>query len=536
MFIDACPIAKEPFTHQLERWRAQREKLFWANFWEQGTGKSCKMMMDAAWLYSHGMIDGMIVLAPNGVHRNWITDEVPTHWPTELGKPGVVWYRSKSAEAKYHQREIWDCINHEGFAILAMSYDALDTEDKPAKPGVRDELVRGGRSWIKEFLAKRRLGVICVADEASRIKGHDTWRTLWSCRIAEMVKYRRIANGTPISNSPFDLYAQVCFLDPLIGPRGGLQGKFWLSKGINSFQGFKTQFGVWGTGFRWGVDKKTGQKKKIEFPDLKGYRNLDLLNQWLSEISDRITKEDAGLNLPEKLYKTLRFDLTPAQRRVYDLLKEESIAILDTGELVTTPLVLTKMLRLQQVCNGYVSVDDPEGEPILDIGTENPRLDLLCEVCEDLGHKAIIWTRFKRDVDLIMARLAEMKLKAVRYDGSVGDDERRENVLAFQKGDAQFFVSNPVAGGEGLTLLGDQSEGAAESLACKTVIYYANNFSLQNRLQSEDRAHRIGQKWPVQYIDIVASDTLDDHIAANLKMKFNIAQQVTGDKFRQWLT
>jgi SNF2 family DNA or RNA helicase len=534
MFIDACPIAKEPFGHQLERWRKQRDKIFWANFWEQGTGKSCKMMMDAAWLYSRGEIDAMLVLAPNGVHRNWITDEVPTHWPTELGAPGVCWYRSKSSEAKYHQREVQACINSPGFAVLAMSYDALDTEDKQPKLGVRDEVVLGGRSWIKEFLARRK-GVLVVADEASRIKGHDTWRTIRSCQVAEMVKYRRIANGTPVANSPFDLYAQVCFLDPKIGPRGGLQSNFWISKGITSFQGFKTQFGVWGTGYRWGVDKKTKERKKIPFPELQGFKNLELLHEWLDEISDRITKEDAGLNLPEKLYKTMRFDLTDAQRRVYDALKEESIAFLEGGELITTPLVLTKMLRLQQVCQGYVSVDDPEGEPIIDIGKENPRLDLLGEICEDLPHKAIIWTRFKRDVDLILDRLKEMDRKAVRYDGQVNDEDRRKNVLAFQKGDAQFFVSNPVAGGEGLTLLGDQSEGAAEELACKTVIYYGNNFSLQNRLQSEDRAHRIGQRWPVQYIDICASDTLDDQIASNLKNKFNIAQQVTGDKFRQWI-
>jgi len=535
MYIDGCPIAKTPFTHQLEKWRAQRERIFWANFWEQGTGKSCKLLMDAAWLYSRGEIDGMIVLAPNGVHRNWITDEIPTHWPSELGVAGTCWHVSKSADRVWHQQELQACCDYKGFAVLSMAYDALDTEDKPAKPGVRSEATRGGRSWIKEFISKRR-GVMLVGDEASRIKGHDTWRTIRSCQLAKLIKYRRIANGTPVSNSPFDLYSQICFLDPVFGAQGGLQSNFWISKGINSFDGFKAQFGVWGTAFQWVVNSKTGQKRKKFFPELRGYKNLDLLNQWLSEVSDRITKEDAGLNLPQKLYKTLVFDMTTAQRRVYDLLRKESIAFLDTGELVTTPMVLTKMLRLQQVCNGYVAVDDPTGEPIIDIGPENPRLDLLMEVCEDLGHKAIIWTRFRRDVDLIMNALREKGLKAVRYDGQVDDADRRVNVRDFQKGDAQFFVSNPAAGGEGLTLLGDQSEGAAECLSCKTVIYYSNDFSLQRRLQSEDRAHRIGQKWPVQYIDIVAADTVDTLIADNLKKKFNVAQQVTGDKFREWLS
>ncbi|GEM_PF-866299 len=533
MFIDACPVKREPFEHQLDRWRRTRDKKAWGTLWEQGTGKSCKTIMEAAWNYTRGEIDAMLVLAPNGVHRNWITDEIPTHWPDELGRPGVCWMRSKSLETKWHQQELNACLNHEGFAVLAMSYDALDTDDKPVKPGVRSEVCRGGKSWAKEFLLRRK--VLIVADESSRIKGYGTRRTVLSCKAALLARLRRICNGTPVSTGPFDIYTQICFLDPVIGNRDKLQSNFWISKGITSYEGFKTQFGVWETGYVWRKNPKTGADEKKPFPKLVGFKNLELLNKWLDEITDRITKEDAGLNLPEKLYKTLRFDLSGAQRKVYEALKEESIAFLDSGELITTPLMLTKMLRLQQVCQGYVAVDDPEGEPIIDIGSENPRLDLLMEVCEDTPHKAIIWTRFRRDVDLIMARLKDMDRVAVRYDGETDDDERRANVVAFQKGDAQFFVSNPAAGGEGLTLLGDQSEGAAEALACKTVIYYANGYNLHHRLQSEDRAHRIGQRWPVQYIDIVASDTVDDQVTANLKNKFNVAQQITGDKLRAWL-
>lgn len=533
MYIDACPVNREPFPHQLERWRRTRDLKAWGTLWEQGTGKSCKTIMEAAWLFSTGKIDAAFVLAPNGVHANWVTDEMPTHWPTELGQPGMCWYRSKSAETLWHQKEMQACMDHKGFALMAMSYDALDTEDKAAKPGVRDHEVKGGRTWAKEFLTKRRC--VIIGDESSRIKTNTSRRTVLACKAAMLADYRRICNGTPVPNGPFDVYAQICFLDPLVGPRGGLQSPFWQRHGINSFEGFKVQFGEWGVGYRYGVDKKTGEKKRIPFPELKGYKNLDVLHKWLDEISDRITKEDAGLNLPPKLYKTLRYELTGAQRRVYDRLKEESLAFLDSGELVTTPLMLTKMLRLQQVCSGYVAVDDPDGEPIVDIGTENVRLDLLCEICEDLSHKAIIWTRFRRDVDLIMARLADMGRKAVRYDGSTNDAAKQAAKADFKTGDAQFFVSNPAAGGTGLTLLGDQSENAAEELACKTCIYYSNSYNLEHRLQSEDRCHRIGQKWPVQYIDIIASDTMDDQVTASLKSKFDVASQITGDKFRQWL-
>lgn len=531
--IDACPVAREPFPHQLERWRNTRERKVWATLWEQGTGKSCKTIMEAAWLFSRGEIDAMLVLAPNGVHSNWITDELPSHWPKELGVPGTCFMRSSSLETKRHQAELQECMDHQGFAVLAMSYDALDTDDKPIKPGVRTEVVLGGKSWAKAFLQNRR--VLIVADESSRLKTPTARRTILSSKAALLAQYRRVLNGTPVPNGPFDIYSQICFLDPIVGPRGRLQGRFWLSKGINSYEGFKTQFGEWGTGFCWYTDPKTGERKQREYPELLRYKNLDILNSWLSEISDRVLKEDV-LDLPPKLYKVMRFELTRPQRRVYDQLKEEALSFLDTGELVTAPMMLTKMLRLQQVANGYVAVDDAVEEPIIDIGKENPRLDLLMEVCEDLPHKAIIWTRFRRDADLICEAMTKKKMTFVRYDGAVDDDGRQEAKAKFKTAEAQFFISNPAAGGEGLTLLGDQSEDAAEALACKTVIYYSNGFNLQHRLQSEDRAHRIGQRWPVQYIDIVASDTIDEQVVDNLKSKFDVAQQVTGDKLRTWLT
>lgn len=529
--IDDCPIQLPPLFHQLERWRKTRNKKFWGRHWDPGVGKSCISLMEAAWMYHHRKIDGCLVLAPDGVHRNWVTDEIPTHWPKEFGAPASCWYRSGSAERQWHIEEIEKCLSHKGMSFLAMSYDALDTDDKHPN-SVRKALVKGGRTWAKEFLTRRK--VLIIGDESSRIKSNTARRTVLSCKAAALAVAVRTCNGTPVTNGPFDIYSQVCFLDPKIGPRGGLQSPFWISKGINSFEGFKAQFGEWGMSFQWTVDSK-GQRVKRHFPELKGYRNLEILQQWLTEISDRLTKEDAKLHLPEKLYKTLRYDLSPAQRRVYDTLKREALVFLDSGELVTTPMVLTKMIRLQQITSGYVAVDDVDEDPIRDIGKENPRLDLLREVCEDLHHKVIIWTRFRRDVDLIMEMLTKMGRKAVRYDGSVGDEDRKANVLAFQKGDAQFFVSNPSAGGEGLTLLGDQSV-ADGSLACQTCIYYNNDHSLQKRLQSEDRCHRIGQKWPVQYIDIVADKTIDDAIIECLRNKLNIAAQVTGDKFRQWIS
>lgn len=533
-YIDACPLKKTPFDHQLSAWRRTRDKPFWGRLWEQGTGKSGETIMEAAWLYSRGEIDGHLILAPNGVHSNWITDEYREFWPDELGEPSLCFFRSGGThETKWHRRELERCIRHKGFAVLAMSYDALDTEDKPKKPPLRLEDIPGGKSWAKRFLVERR--AFLTADESSRLKTPTSRRTILACKAALHAQRRRILNGTPVPNGPFDIYAQICFLDPVIGPRNHLQGKFWLSKGITSYEGFKAQFGQWQTGYCWRVNKRTGQREKKKFPELVAYKNLDLLNQWLSEITDRVLKEDV-LDLPPKLYKTMRFEMTGKQRRVYEQLEQESLAFLSSGELVTAPLVLTKMIRLQQVACGYVAVDNPDDEPIIDVDDKNPRLDLLMEICEDIGHKAIIWACYTRDVDLITAEMTKRGFTWVRYDGEVDENGRLEAKQKFKTSDAQFFVAKPSCAGEGLTLLGDQSEGADESLACKTVIYYSNGLNLQHRLQSEDRAHRIGQRWPVQYIDLVASDTIDLNVLGSLRAKFDVAQKVTGDRLRAWLT
>jgi SNF2 family DNA or RNA helicase len=514
--IDSCPFNHAPLDHQLEKWRKCRDVPAWGHLWDPGVGKTFETIAQAAWLFGRGDIDALLVLAPNGVHRNWVTEELPKHWPSQYGKPAAVWYRAPKSDTRWQQEAMAELVGAKGFAALTMSYDALLQEDVK----INKKKVPGGRGWAKEFLTKRR--VMIVADESGRIKTPDTKRTILAIKASAYAKYRRILDGTPVTQGPFDIYSQIKFLDP----------EFWIRKGISSFQGFKNQFGVWGSGYCWRPNKKTGVMEKCEFPELKGYKNLEVLQKWLEEITDRIVKEDV-LDLPPKVYQRMTFEMTPAQRRVYDQLRDDCMTFLDSGELVTTPIVLTKMLRLQQVCNGYVPVDDVAGDPIRDVGDENPRLDLLGEIVEGLPHKAIIWTRFRRDVDLILEMLEKMGRKAVRYDGAVDDAGRKAAAEAFQKGDAQFFVSNPAAGGEGLTLLGDQT---SESLSCQTVIYYSNGFNLRHRLQSEDRAHRIGQRWSVNYIDLVAADTIDQHVVDNLVEKFNIAAQVTGDRLKKWLT
>lgn len=469
----------KPFRHQLEEFESSRSNLVRGILWQQGTGKSKLVIDQTAWLYDAGEIDALLVLAPNGVHQNWETDELPAHCPIPYQAHS---WSSKSASAKWHQRAVASLLESTDLAILLMSYDAFMT--------------KAGRKLAEKFAEKRK--VMCVCDESQRIKTPRAKRTQSVVAFGRRFEYKRILSGTPITNSPFDIYPQLKFLNE----------DFWKQHGFARFEPFKTYFGVW---------EQRINNKGQRFPNCLYFKNLEKLYDIVRTICSRVTKEEV-LDLPEKIYSKRYFEMSSQQKNLYEDLKTEFIAKLEGGELVTAPLIVTRILRLQQITCGYLPSDDCEQ---LNVLPENPRLRLLLDTLADVDGQAIIFARFRHDIDQICE---ELKDQCVRYDGRVGDAARLEARKAFQAGSIHFFVGNPAACGVGLTLH-----------AASTVIYYSNSFNLEHRLQSEDRAHRIGQTCHVRYIDLVAKGTLDAHIVQSLRDKFNIASKITGDEVRKWL-
>lgn len=483
-----------PYSHQLERFLAHGLKAAWGVLWDQGTGKTKTLLDTAAQMFERGEINAILIVAPNGVHRNWINDEIPLHLVDRVARRALLgYYESKRARTKAHEYMIKGMMHHE-FPIIAISYNAYIT--------------KRGRLFAANFLKQRK--VLMILDEAHKIKSP-------SAKVAKAIvasgKYaaaRRIATGTIIANgNPFDAYMPIRFLDP----------DFWKDHGLGTFAEYKNHFGIW---------KKSYDAMGNEFPFCVAYRRLHLLKSWMTEISDRVEKDDV-LDLPPKLYSKRYFDMTPEQARVYKEIKNDALATIETDDglgVITAILAITRLLRMQQVTCGYVPPDesgeDDEGTRVVElIGDKNPRLDLLVELCDSMAHPAIIWARFRKDIDLIMEKLGD---RAVRYDGKVSDDDREIAKQKFQGGEVQFFVGNPAAGATGLTLT-----------AARTVIYYSNSFKFVDRVQSEDRAHRIGQEHPVDYIDIVATGTVDISIVNALRDKMDIAREITGDKLKEWI-
>ena len=486
----------KPFKHQAAEFKLSRDMKTRALFWEMGTGKSKTAIDTAAWLYQTGKIDCLFVLAPKGVAPNWVYDELPIHLPDAVMKESRIFlWETQKANNKGYQRLLTPLLKHKGLLIVVMSYSGIMTQ-RTAK-AARGTLK--GKEFARKLLTQRKC--LYVLDESARIKDPSTKRTKRVLASSVYADYRRIMTGTPVSNSPFDVFAQIKFLDPEI----------WNSIGCRTFAAFKARYGIWVEHIR----NDTGRA----FSQLVAFQNLDDLHTVVDNIGSRLLKVDV-LDLPPKLYSKRYFDMTTEQTTLYQKLRDDFMVYLDSGDMISAPLVITRMLRLQQITSGYCPTDD--GNMVL-LGT-NPRITLLEDTIEECPHQVIIWAKFRQDIKQIMALMQDMKISAVQYDGSTSPVAREDARNSFQAGVIKVFVGNPAAAGEGLTLH-----------AARTVIRYNVGFKLAETLQAEDRAHRIGQEHPVNYIDFIATGTIDAHIVRALREKQDIAQIVTGDRAREWI-
>lgn len=479
----------KPFDHQLDHIQRFYTKKFWGLLWEQGTAKTKPIVDTAALLFMEGQIDGLLVVAPPGVERNWMTDEFPKHFPDDLVLDTMMGvFRTNKKHTADHKRGMQMLLKHKGLSVLLISYNAFMTKE--------------GKKMVWDFLQKRKC--LYVLDESHNIKSPSAKRTISIVASAKYAKFRRILTGTPIAVGPFDLYSQIRFLDEF----------FWKNKGIHGAVEFRNFFGKWFTAAE--CQKLHGYNPGYD--QLLEYQNLDKLKEWLSEISDRYLKDDV-LDLPPKLYAKRYFDLSKEQAAAYREL-DENMMLQIGDEFVIAELPIVKLLRFQQIACNYIPVG--EDEPVHMFSAKNPRMNIMEDFRDTLFQPTIVWARFRHDVDQIMDLLGR---EAVRYDGSVDEDQAERNKQAFQAGDAKWFVGTAAKGGPGLTLH-----------QAKNMIYYSNSFKLIDRLQSEDRAHRAGMdEHPLTIYDIVASNTVDERIVENLRGKRDVAQEIQGDAWKEWI-
>jgi len=500
----------DPYLHQHDCFMLSRDKDAFAILAEQGTGKTKIAIDTIAYLYANGKINTALVVAPNGVHRNWVDNEIPVHMPHYIDYRSAYWVATPRKADKARMEHAMQTDGH-FLRIITMNVEALSTQ-------------RG-----KEFfyMLARATQAICIVDESTRIKTPGVKRTKTLIAAAKYFEYRRIMTGTPVTQGPFDFYSQFKFLDPHI-------------LGFTTYTAFKHHFAEF-------ERVPTRNNRQGFYESLIAYRNLDELVTSIKPYSFRIRKKDC-LDLPDKVYETRYVELSKEQKRLYDDLLKRNVAELktetrasdlqvpegltaeeefffycqrdDVGK-VRAKNALTKLLRLQQIIGGFAT--DENGKTYA-IENKNARIESLLELIEETEGKIIIWARFRAEIAAISAALKEKygSGAVVEYHGGVSNEDRAKAIDLFQnkalipnEWEGRFFVGQPHSAGLGLTLT-----------AANTMIYFSQDFSLEARLQSEDRAHRIGQINKVTYIDLVAPDTVDARISAALLNKQNLANEI----------
>ena len=470
----------KPYAHQLTALEKSWDKSEYGYFMEMGTGKSKVLVDNMAMLYDKGRINGAIIIAPKGVYRNWLSQEIPNHLPSHISYKTVLWtaLTSKTKDKEYRQLFEIDYDLH----ILIMNVEALSTKK--------------GLEFASKFLSCHE--TLLAIDESTTIKNPSAKRTKSILALGKAAKYRRILTGSPVTKSPLDLYTQCGFLNEHL-------------LGFTSYYTFRNRYANM-------IERNFGGRR-VQL--IGSYKRLDELSDSIKKFSYRVLKEDC-LDLPEKVYTRREVDLTDEQNKAYSTMKSAALASLK-GKMATAPHVLTQMMRLHQITCGHLKNDD---DTITEI--KNNRLKELINLLDEVEGKVIIWANYVYDIENIVKTIQKEfgDDSIVQYYGAIPAEQRQKNIEKFQdpKSSVRFFVGNPQTGGYGITLT-----------CANTVVYYSNGYDLEKRLQSEDRAHRIGQKNSVTYIDFIAPKTVDEKIVKALRKKMNIANEIMDEDWRAWI-
>lgn len=484
-------------------------------FMDRGTGKTpCAIQRTnmLAIMLERGEIDGggprpdggrmlrTLVVVPKNVRINWQREFEKfshVHGKVTVMRGGLHRRIAKLAEA---------CKPENGlaFSVLICGYDMVRTTIKFLTMFTWDDV---------------------ITDESHNYKDPNTDRFKTLVQLRDVASRRRASlTGTPIGNSPMDLWAQLEFLR-----QGG--------SGFTTHKAFKAFHGVW-VGYNKGA---YGVQKLV------GLQHIPLLQERLARMSFSISKDEAGLHLPSKVYTVEEVQMTPYQAEVYDKLQDElALEIEDklskkVQDQVTIKNVLTMLLRLAQVTSGFITYDakwDMDTGDLLsaarreELSQINPKcraaLDWLTDSERDPKAKAIIWCHFIHNIETMSRYLTDAGIVHGCYHGAVPQDERDRLVDQFNcNPDFKVLVCNPQTAGEGLNLLGYDTRNPDKSdTYCNLEIFLSQGWSAILRAQAEDRAHRRGTRMPVQIVDLVVPGTIDEEIMDRVRGKLAMAATV----------
>ena len=439
---------------------------------EQGTGKTLTLITILRNLFAHhGAPLKTLILCPAVVVANW---------QREIERFSKCGEYVKLLTGTRLERIA--ALNQPGsHRIFVTNFEALDM------PGLFWD--KKGESQV---LIDRGFQVL-VCDEAQRLRTHNAKRVKLAIRLADKIFYRFILTGTPILNGPADAWAQFRILDG-----GEAFGK--------SFYAFRNEYFV---------DKNAGMPKDRHFPDWSPRPGAEQeIGRRMYARAMRVEKADC-LDLPPLVQQRIPVQMSPAQKRVYDDMKRDFIAYLDSGAVVAQ-LAITKALRLMQIVSGFAALDDGS---IKDF--DCPRYEALKELLDDHARrsKVIVWSSWSQNYVAVSDICNKLGLKVAFLTGEQTPKEKAAAIEGFTKGDVAVLCSNPAAGGCGINLVESPLS-----------IWLSRTFSLEQRLQAMARNHRGGSEIHdrITSIDLFVPGTIDEAVLDALDRKEAVAEAILG--------
>ena len=412
-----------------------------------------------------GAIEKVLIVAPTSVCAVW---------PKEFEDAATFKFKVNVLLGDKRQRI------RELEALKAFPFKALKVAVINYESTWREGIIEALMDWKPDMV---------IADESQRIKTHDAQQSKAMHRLGDIAKYKLILSGTPVQNNAIDIFSQYRFLDPTVF-------------GMN-YYAFRGRYAIMG-----GFSNR----------QIVGYKDLDGLIRKEHSIAYRVTKEEA-LDLPEQTFITRNIRMDTKDKNLYDQIRKNSFAELESGGQITAPTVLTKLLRLQQFTGGFIQTDDGNKPELVVRGKLNALEDILDDYVIDAGKKLVVFCRFRPEIDLIQKLLEKKKIKYCSIYGDIKIDDRGAIVKEFQNNpDVKVFLAQIDTAGLGITLT-----------AADTCVYYSVNFNYAAYSQSLARIHRIGQRNRCTYIHLVVEKTIDETVLKALAKKEDLAKTVVDD-------
>ena len=471
------------WKHQIEAFERGKNLDGFGLFFEMGAGKT-KTAIEF-WRHkcnTHKRFLKTLVLCPPIVIRNW-KDEFLKN--SKVTPDQVVLLTGPGA------KRLKDFKAIEGAKIVVTNYESLLMED----------LFEAFQDWGIEVI---------ILDESHKCKEPKTERTKRAVRLANgkrtktgewvhyPIRYRYILSGSPILNSPLDLFSQYLILD------GGE------TFGQNQYV-FRAEYFY---------DKNAGMPKHKYFPDWRIREGaLERINAKIQATSMRVEKKDC-MDLPDLVRQTVKVDMTPDQAKAYKAMKQDFLAFVKDPKggdhTAVAKLALEKALRLQQIASGFVKAVDGKNVSF----EKTPKIDALKELLTELTphSKVIVWAVWKENYEQIRNLCDDLKIRYVEVHGETPANQRFENVDVFNHdSECRVFLGHPGSGGIGINLV-----------VAPYSVFFSRTFSLEHSLQAEARNHRGGSEIhdKITRIDLVAADTIDELVQKALANKLEISDKV----------